>query len=206
MCTFMKKKRKWNTKCTTGAAMCIHEIQQLLLLDLGPAFSHWVSSQQSKAQHNSKQSLWKNCIKDWIRSLVFLGPSFKTKKEEKLLESGFWNCFRSKAQEGARPYLFNFKLKPWSRWGDFQRFNEQCLDKSGPPNQNRQKRKQWLQMYFQKSSSPASWHFWQIYVEISPDVARDACLGGWGTDYQSRRKTSLRPRATNTSVSNTLTC
>ena len=107
-------------------------------------------------------------------------------KEEKLLESGFWNCDWSKPQEGPRSSLFNFKLKPWSRWSDFHWFNEQCLGKNGPPN--RQKENNDCKSIFK---SLLRQHIW-IYVEISPDVARDACLGGWGTDYQNRTKTSLR--------------
>ena len=54
----------------------------------------------------------------------------------------------------------------------------------------------------QEKRSQASWHFWQICVEISPDVAGDACLGGRALIT----KTGGKPHygGSNTSVSNTL--
>ena len=144
MCTFMKKKRKWNTKCTTGTAMCIHEIQQLLLSDLGPAFSHWVSSQQSKAQQNSKQSLWKKRTKDWIR--LEISETWDFWDQDSTFNSwkrkNFWNqdlrlCLVQ--TPGRTKALFNFRLKPWSRWGHVHRFNEQCRVKSRPWKQAKKK-------------------------------------------------------------------
>ena len=97
ICSFMNCKGKWNRKesVQSGASMCIHEIQQLLLLDLGPAFSHWVTtsisittsitSSSSKVEtitlekaHRKLDHVTKN-----LRSLEFLmGPNFNSWKRK----------------------------------------------------------------------------------------------------------------------------
>ena len=80
------------------------------------------------------------------RSLGFLESLLLILERGKTFGIRILDCdwFKSQHQEPFSVQLLNFKLKPWSRWGDFLRFDEHC--KSWPSKQT--KRKPWLQCIF----------------------------------------------------------